>query len=239
MDRRRDDVVRRLAHVHMVVRMDGAFLPERMAQDLVRAVLDHLVRIHVRRGPAAGLEDVEREVSIQFPVHHLLARLDNRLADLAVEQSEFHVRLGARHLDQAERVDEPPAEADSADREVFDRPLSLDPPVCVFWDFDLPQEVFLDAELRHSNAPPCRQSPGGINIANEFVRTNGSGRPETTRGPTGAAPAGVPFPGCGQSSDAPMAERHRTLGRPSSWEGLATPSLEVPLRVVTASDDKV
>src|SRR3989442_6446868 len=168
--------------------MDGAFLPERMAQDLVRTVRDHLVRVHVRRGPAAGLEDVEREVRVQLPVHHLLARLDDRFADLVVEQSEFHVRLGARHLDEAEGVDEPPAEADSADREVLDRSLRLDPPIRVFWDFDLPQEVSLDAELRHSNAPPCRQSPGGINIVNEFVRTNGPGPYETTRDSPGAGP---------------------------------------------------
>src|SRR5439155_21988986 len=58
VDRRRDDVVRGLARVHVIIRMDGALLPQRMAQDLVRAVRDHLVRIHVRRGPAAGLEDV-------------------------------------------------------------------------------------------------------------------------------------------------------------------------------------
>src|SRR3989442_947949 len=164
----------------MVVRMDGALLPERMAQDLVRTIRDHLVRIHVRRGPAAGLEDAQREMAVQFAVHHLWARWDARLADFVVEQSELHVRLGARHLDQAESVDEPPAEADSADWEVFDRSLSLDSPVCVLWDFDLPQEVFLDAELRHLNAPPCRQSPGSINIANEFVHTNGSDRPIPT-----------------------------------------------------------
>src|SRR3989454_5406595 len=179
----------------MVVRMDGALLPERMAQDLVRTIRDHLVRIHVRRGPAAGLEDVQREMAVQFAVHHLLARLDDRLADFVVEQSEFHVRLGARHLDQAESIDEPPAEADSADWEVFDRSLSLNPPVRVLWDFDLPQEVFLDAELRHSNAPPCRQSPGGINIVNDFVRTNGSGRPGTTRHSSAAAPTPSRFRG--------------------------------------------
>src|SRR5437870_12939436 len=196
--------------------MDGAFLPERMAQDLVRAVRDHLVRVHVRRGPTARLEDVQREVRIQLPVHDLLARLDDRFADLVVEQSEFHVRLGARHLDQAESIDEPSAEADSADREVFDRSLSLDSPVRVSWDFDLPQEVFLDAELRHSNAPPCRQSAGGINIANQSVRTNGTDRPGVTRDPSAAAPRPSPFRGYDRSPEAPMAERHRKLGRPSS-----------------------
>src|SRR5712691_2693968 len=159
----------------MVVRMDRPLLPERMAQDLVRAVRDHLVRIHVRRGPAAGLEDVERELRVELSVHQLLARLDDRLADLAVEQPQLHVRLCARHLDQAEGVDEPPAEAYPADWKVFDRPLGLDAPVRVFRDFDLPQEVFLDAEFRHSNAPPGRQSPRGINIVNAFVRTDDPG----------------------------------------------------------------
>src|SRR2546426_2150145 len=199
----------------MVVRMDGALLPERVAEDLVRAVRDHLVRVHVGRGATASLEDVERELRVQLAVHHFLTRLDDRLADLVVEQSEFHVRLGARHLDQAESIDEAPAETDSADREVFDRSLSLDPPVRVFWDFDLPQEVSLDAELRHSNAPPCRQSPGGINIVNDFVRTNGSGRPGTTRHSSTAAPRLSVFEGRSKT-EAPLAERHRRLGRPSS-----------------------
>src|SRR2546430_436448 len=188
VDRRRDDVVRGLARVHVVVRMDGAFLPEWMAQDLVRAVPDHLVRVHVRRGPAPGLEDVQWEVRVQRAIHHLLTRLDDRFADLVVEQSEFCVRLGTRHLDQAEGVDEPPAEADSADRKILDRSLSLDAPIRVFWDFDLPQKVSLDAELRHSNAPPCGQSPRGINIANESVCTHGSGPSETTRDSPGAGP---------------------------------------------------
>src|SRR3989475_10927366 len=147
----------------MVIRMDWALIPERMAQDLVGTIRDPLVRIHVRRGPAAGLEDVQREMAVQFAVHPLLARLADRLANFVVEQSELHVGLGARHLDQAESVDEPPAEADSADWEVFDRSLSLDSPVCVVWDFDLPQEGFLDADLRHLNARPARRSSRSIN----------------------------------------------------------------------------
>src|SRR2546428_12902034 len=99
-------------------------------------------------------------MAVQFSVHHLWPRLDDRLADFVVEQSELHVRRGARHLDQAESVDEPPAEADSADWEVFDRSLSLDSPVCVLWDFDLPQEVFLDAELRHFECAAVPTEPG-------------------------------------------------------------------------------
>ena len=54
VDRRREDVVRRLAHVHVVVGM-GVVAGE---------VRDHLVGVHVRRGAGAGLEDVDRELVV-------------------------------------------------------------------------------------------------------------------------------------------------------------------------------
>src|SRR5213079_3033479 len=47
VDRGRDHVVRGLAHVHVVVRMNGPFLAERVTEDLVRSIRNHLVRIHV------------------------------------------------------------------------------------------------------------------------------------------------------------------------------------------------
>src|SRR5207247_666395 len=108
--------------VHVVVRMNGPFLSERVTEDLVRSVRNHLVRIHVRRRAAPGLEDIEGEVGVQLALHDLLACLDDRLSDLRIEEAELHVCLGRRHLDQAERIEEAPTEADPADREIFDGP---------------------------------------------------------------------------------------------------------------------
>ena len=150
VDRGRDHVVRGLAHVHVVVRMDGPFLAERVTEDLVRSVRDHLVRIHVRRRAAPGLEHVEWEVGVQLALHDLLAGLDDCLSDLRIEEAELHVRLGRRHLDQAERIEEAPTEADPADREVFDGPLRLGAPVGLFGDFQFTQEVLLDAVVGHA-----------------------------------------------------------------------------------------
>ena len=54
MDGRREDVVRALAHVDVVVRMH-VLAGERR---------DHLVRVHVRARARAGLEDVDRELVV-------------------------------------------------------------------------------------------------------------------------------------------------------------------------------
>ena len=65
--RRGKRVVRRLAHVDVVVRMDRAFLALRAdaeAEPLVRQVGDHLVGVHVGRRAGAGLIDVDREMGV-------------------------------------------------------------------------------------------------------------------------------------------------------------------------------
>ena len=52
--RRREHVVRRLAHVDVIVGV----------HPLAGERGDHLVRVHVRRGAGAGLEDVDRELAV-------------------------------------------------------------------------------------------------------------------------------------------------------------------------------
>ena len=56
MDGGREDVVRRLAHVHVVVRVHALAGQRR----------DDLVRVHVRGGAGAGLEDVDRELVVEL-----------------------------------------------------------------------------------------------------------------------------------------------------------------------------
>ena len=65
--RRRERVVRRLAHVDVVVGMDGPFLALRAdaeTQPMVRQVGDHFVGVHVGRSAGAGLIDVDREMVV-------------------------------------------------------------------------------------------------------------------------------------------------------------------------------
>ena len=64
VDRGREDVVRALAHVDVVVRVHV----------LAREGGDHLVRVHVRRGARAGLEDVDRELIVELAVRDPVGR---------------------------------------------------------------------------------------------------------------------------------------------------------------------
>ena len=79
---------------------------------------DHLVGVHVRRGAAAGLEDVEHELVVVLALGHGLGRTDDGRAELGGEQAEIHVDLGRGLLDQAEGPDELAREPEPADLEV-------------------------------------------------------------------------------------------------------------------------
>src|SRR2546425_3676109 len=196
--------------------MDDAFLAERVTQDLVRAVRDHFVRVHVRGGPAAGLEDVERELSVELPVHDLLASLDDRLAEFAVQEPQLDVRLRARHFDQAKGIDEPPAKPNPANREVLDRPLRLGAPARILGDFQFPEEVFLDAVVRHSHPATRRQGVEVIKVVNGSF-ASGARRRDPTGGASDRRLAGAAFAGFKPGLDRRRGKRHRRLGRPSSW----------------------
>ena len=74
----RDHVIRGLAHVHVVVRMD---LCCRVGEDLVRARRDHFVRVHVRGRAGAGLENVEGKLLVPFAVRHFERGLMDRVGD--------------------------------------------------------------------------------------------------------------------------------------------------------------
>ena len=93
------DVVRRLSHVHVIVRMDV----------VAREVRDHLVGVRVRRGAGAGLEDVDRELVVVLARRHRVAGGRDPLADRGVEQAELGVDPRRGGLD-------PPQPAHDGDR---------------------------------------------------------------------------------------------------------------------------
>ena len=75
VQRGRVDVVGRLRRVDVVVRVAVLVLALRVAQQLERAVGDHLVGVHVGRGAGAALDHVDDELLVQLAVDDLLARL--------------------------------------------------------------------------------------------------------------------------------------------------------------------
>ncbi len=107
----REDVVRRLAHVHVIVRVSGATGEAR----------DHLVGVHVRRGARAGLEDVDRELRVMLAGGDRGTGVGDLLRELGVEQTELAVHHGGCALDAAEPVDDLGGHGLAGDLEVRDR----------------------------------------------------------------------------------------------------------------------
>ena len=146
VDGRREDVVRRLAHVHVVVRVG-----------VVAGQLgDHLVRVHVRRGARAGLEDVDRELVVVLALGHLVTGAGDALGDLGVEQAELGVDARGLGLDAAEPAHHRCRHALARDREVHYRLGRLGPPELTFggrWS-----SVRVNCHLSPSSLPAWRLS---------------------------------------------------------------------------------
>ena len=69
MDRRGKDIVGALAHVHVVVGMDGLVGREAIAAaDLDGPMGDHLVDVHVGRGAGTGLKDIDGKLPVEASV---------------------------------------------------------------------------------------------------------------------------------------------------------------------------
>jgi len=156
---RRIGVVGRLAHIDVVVRVDGLLGAHLAAQHLDGAVRDHLVGVHVRLGARAGLPDREREVVVELAVDHLLGRGDDGRADLRVEAAQLHVGLGGGALDDAQGPDHRPRLLLPADLEVAEAALRLGAPIDVGGDLDGAEGVGFGAgrghvsKLRSSSRP--------------------------------------------------------------------------------------
>ena len=120
----RERVVRRLAHVHMVVRVDRpcfAFRAHAEAELLIGNVGDDFVGVRICRGARARLIDVDRELSVVFPGSHLLAGGDDRCGMLFVELAEFEIGAGASRFQIAESVNDGDWHWFIRHREIFDR----------------------------------------------------------------------------------------------------------------------
>jgi len=115
------------------------------AHEFGGAVGDDLVRVHIRRGPGAGLEDIDRELVVVFASDDLVGGLDDRLGDVVVDQAEVAVGLCGGLLDDAEPADESATERDPRDREVPDGALGLGTPVGVRGYLHLAEAVLLDS----------------------------------------------------------------------------------------------
>ena len=144
----REGVVRALRHVRMVVRMEN-FLP----CDLVAAVRDDLVDVHIGLRAAARLPYSEREVGGELAVEDFITCLADGGEPLLVQFAERVVGDGGGLFQDAECVDDLGGHLLNADGEVLEAALRLRRPVLVCGDFDLAEGIMLNAIL-HGYEPP-------------------------------------------------------------------------------------
>ena len=162
MHRGREAVVRRLAHIDVIVGMDRRFLAALAAEHFVGAVGDHLVDVHVGLGAGAGLPHRQREMIVELAVDDLLRRLHDGLCAARIERSERQIGFRRGALDDGERADDRARHALLADAEIIARALGLRAPVAVRRHFDRAERIgfgaglhfFLKRSSRTTSAPP-------------------------------------------------------------------------------------
>src|SRR5439155_25453451 len=143
--RRGEDVVRRLTHVDVIVRVDTRIDAARLAEQFRRAVGEHFVGVHVVRRAGAGLIHVDDELIAEASVENLVGGRDNRARHIGVQAAERGGGFGRGFLDQDGRGDEVVWRTQAADRKVLDGARRLDAVVRVGRNLQLAQRVALGA----------------------------------------------------------------------------------------------
>jgi hypothetical protein len=151
---RRKDIVRRLAAVYVVIRVD------RRAGQLRCQIGNDLVGVHVGLRSRAGLEHDQRELAVMRAGDDRVGGAYDR-PDLVLRQlTEPSVDQRRRLLDHTQRADHRPApdEPAAADREIVERALRLRTPQPVGRHLDRTQAVVFAAclGLGHGRKSPCR-----------------------------------------------------------------------------------
>jgi len=131
------------------------------AQDLVRAIGEDLVHVHVKADTRAGMEYIDNELIHVLSGEDFVACRDDRILPALVETPGLGVRERGCPLDPHEASDERRERAIAADGIVLDRSLGLRAPQSGGGDLDLAQRVTLTTRAhreRTIDVPKCRRT---------------------------------------------------------------------------------
>ncbi len=81
--------------------MDVGVFSKLAAENLIGAIGDDLVGIHVEADAGAGLKHIDQKFLIPLAVDDFLRGLRDGVGTMRVDEAEFFIRLGGGTLDQA------------------------------------------------------------------------------------------------------------------------------------------
>ena len=151
----RERIVRGLAAVHVVVRVNEVFLllvslvAEVAAEDFGGAVRDDFVHVHVGLRAGAGLPDSEREVISELSGEDLVAGLDDRVLAAVIEIAELIVHNGGGTLQIHEGAGDFSRHLFRADLEILIGALGLGSPVLRVINLYFADGVMLNTKIVH------------------------------------------------------------------------------------------
>ena len=161
--------------VDVVVRMHRLVGGEPGSGQLVGAVGEHFVHVHVGLRAGAGLPDDQRELAVQFARQHVIGSADDEVGLLLLDAAETGVGQRGSFFHQRHRVDERLRQGFAADFEVLVAALRLRAPVGVRRNLDFAHGVVFGAcghcvylvltcgnLWRLYTATPCK--PGGMRL---------------------------------------------------------------------------
>src|SRR5256885_124028 len=185
------------------------------AEQLIGAVGQHLVAVHVVGSTGARLIGIDHELVAMLAPEHLIGGAHDGVSELAVEAFGFPVRERGRLLDPDHGIDEGGRRPQPRDREVPACPLGLDPVEGGGGDRELPQRIAFDA--RRAHVGPIRQYTVGVEpgIAHHSIPVWPGG---ATRSSPAPSPRGAPTPG---SSGRSRGRSTRTPSRIATTPGAA------------------
>ncbi len=148
---RRVGVIRGLRTVHMIDRVNVLIFALLVASQLQGTVRDDFVRVHVRAGTRAALDDADDELVMQFAVDDLLGGSVDMVGDVWFQVAEIPVRARRGLLDLRECDHQVGIEPDDpvADRKVLDCTSRMDAPVGVGGHLEFTERILFDAHADH------------------------------------------------------------------------------------------
>ena len=139
MHRCRECVVGALRHIDRIVRMQ-----ELRARDLVSAVGDYFVDVHIGLGAAPCLPDDKRKITVELPLKDLVADFPDQPAPVVVKFPEPVVGYSSCLFQYSERADDLPRHLLRPDPEILVTSLRLRAPMAVSGDPHLSHRIMFN-----------------------------------------------------------------------------------------------